>query len=128
MIKDFLIKNAFLFVPYLVFFLTPVAPMLILTGILVCTDLFTGIRAAKQRGEAITSKGFQRTVAKISLYFIAILLSRGMEVVFFDLPIARITAGYIALSEFKSNLENIGQYTGLDIWKNIVDKMQNLKK
>ena len=79
---------------YLVMFFAPIAEVLVLCGILVLCDLYTGVKAAKSRKEAITSDGFKRTVAKVTLYFIAILLSRGMEVVYFpNIPIASITSG-----------------------------------
>jgi hypothetical protein len=52
-----------------------------------------------------------------------------MEIVFFpQIPIANITSGYIAFVEFKSNIENISSITGLDIWKALIDKIQNFRK
>lgn len=115
-------------IPYLIFFFSPVMWTLLAVGILVGVDLFTGILAAKKRGEVIRSNGISRTVSKIALYSIAIILSRMMEVVFFPwLPVASITSGYIALVEFKSNLENIGEWTGIDIWNAIKDRI-TLKK
>jgi phage-related holin len=123
MIKSQLQKLLTIGIPYVMFFISPIVPMLLFVGFLVMADLFTGTKAAIKRGEIIHSKGLARSVSKITLYFIAILLSRGMEVVFFEnIPVTSLTAGYIALAEFKSNLENIGEYTGTDIWNYIKEK------
>jgi hypothetical protein len=60
----------------------PISPFLIFTVILVFCDLVTGIIAAKNRKEKITSFKIRRTVVKIVLYFIAILLAEGMRDIF----------------------------------------------
>jgi hypothetical protein len=59
--------------------IVPVAPFLIFTTCLVLCDLYTGTRAAIHRKEVLHSKGFRRSIEKIVLYFLAILLSAGME-------------------------------------------------
>lgn len=111
-------------IPYLVFFFAPITWSIIAIGVLVFTDVFTGIRAAQKRGEVIYSRTMSRTVGKMLYYSIAIVLSRVMELAFIDwLPIAQLTSGYIAVVEFKSNLENISQITGIDIWNHLRDKI-----
>lgn len=112
--------------PYAFFFFTPITWSIIGIGVLVFADVFTGIRAAKKRGERIHSKGMSRTVGKMLYYTIAIVLSRVMELVFTPwLPIAQLTSGYIAVVEFKSNLENIAQVTGVDVWNHLKDKFDD---
>jgi hypothetical protein len=62
-------------------------------------------------------------------YCLAIILSRVMEVSFISwLPIAQLTAGYIAVVEFKSNMENIAEITGIDIWNFLKDKLTDWSK
>lgn len=108
----------------MVFFFSPILAILFTTGALVLTDLFTGVFAAKKRGETIDSKKMSMSISKIIFYFVAIILSRLMEIVFFPfIPIANITAGYIGLVEFKSNFENIATITGVDIWKALRNKI-----
>lgn len=103
-------------------FLWPVWPFLILMIALTMTDLYTGTRAAKKRGEKINSRGLRRTVEKIVLYTAAILLCEGMKTVFFPaLNITYIAAFTVCLTETKSNLENIYQVTGTDVWANVRD-------
>jgi hypothetical protein len=48
-----------------------------------------------------------------------------MEVAFIDwLPVAQLTSGYIAVVEFKSNMENISEVTGIDVWNHLKDKFE----
>jgi phage-related holin len=121
-------KLAAVILPYLVFFFSPIYPLLFTVGILVFADLLTGVFAAKKRGEVIHSKTMARTVSKCIFYFIAIILGRLMELNFLQgLPIANITAGYIALTEFKSNIENIDTITGTNIVKAVINKIHSKK-
>ena len=105
---------------WLLAFVTPIAGFLALLTALVTADFLTGTRAARVRGEAITSKGYRRTVEKFLFYAIAILLAEGMEHVFFGqshyLPLTYIVSAFICVTEFKSNLENIGTITGTNPW------------
>ena len=112
-------------VPYLVFFFTPITAAIVGLGVLIFADVITGCRAAKLRGEEIRSNRLARTVSKIIFYSIAIILSRVMEVSFMEwIPVAKLTAGYIAVVEFKSNMENIASITGVDIWKHLMTKIE----
>ena len=116
-------------VPYIVFFFAPITAGLIGLGVLIFADVITGCKAAKVRGEEIRSNRMARTVSKIIFYSIAIILSRLMEVAFIDfIPLAQITAGYIAVVEFKSNLENIASITGVDVWKHLMKKIEGWSK
>jgi phage-related holin len=112
---------------WLLAFVLPSAAFLIFTTVLVFADLLTGTMAAKHRGEIIHSRGLRRSIVKIVLYFTAILLSEGFETVFvLGIDISYMVAGLIAITEFKSNLENIGQVTGIDIWSKIAEKLPSL--
>ena len=116
-------------IPYIVFFFAPITAALAGLGVLIFADVITGCKAAKVRGEEIQSNRMARTVSKIIFYSIAIILSRVMEVVFIDfIPVAQIQAGYIAIVEFKSNIENIGSITGVDIWKHLMKKIEGWSK
>jgi hypothetical protein len=116
-------------VSWLLSFIMPVMPFLVFTTVLVFADLHTGIKAAEFRGETIRSHGLRRTVSKIVLYFIAILLSEGMKYVF-HFPnwadVSFLVAGLIAVTEFKSNLENISEFTQKDYWGAIARRLPNV--
>jgi phage-related holin len=116
-------------VPYIVFFFAPITAAIIGLAVLIFFDVITGCRAAQLRGEEIRSNRMARTVSKIIFYSIAIILSRVMEVSFMDwMPVAKLTAGYIAVVEFKSNMENIASITGVDIWKHLMSKIEGWSK
>lgn len=114
-------------------FISPLMPFLILTIALVFCDTYSGVKAARKRGEIIVSNGLRRTIEKMVLYFMAILLAEGMRGVFQipNLPMTEVTITYIvaasiALIEFKSNIENIESVTGAKIWTYISDTIQKL--
>ena len=108
-------------------FLAPISSYLIAVGVLVFADQFTGMWAAVKRGERITSKAMRATIEKTIFYFIAILLSEVMRVVFMTaadvFPLTFIVASYIGIREFWSCLENISEITGTDIIGGIADKL-----
>ena len=116
-------------IPYVVFFFAPIYAALIGIGVLIFADVLTGMKAAAKRGERLHSRKMSTTINKMIFYVIAILLARVMEVSFIDwLPVAQLTAGYIAVVEFKSNMENIAEITGVDIWNHLKDKLTTLAK
>ena len=100
----------------------PIAPFIGLSIFLVFTDLYSGTRAAKKRGEQITSKGLSRTVEKIVLYFFCLLASELMTKVFhLPIPVTYIAAMAICMTEFKSMLENVNTVTNVNIFEKIKD-------
>jgi phage-related holin len=104
-------------------FFLPIAPYLLAIFCLVAFDTITGIASAKHRKEKIRANAMRRTVQKIKLYFIAIILVHLVEVVFFEFaPLTYIVASYIGIVELKSNFENIEEVTGTTIW----DKLRNI--
>ena len=116
-------------IPYVVFFFTPIWAGLVGIGVLLFADVITGIKSAKKRGEVIHSRKMSTTINKMIFYALAVILSRVMEVSFMPwLPVAQLTAGYIAVVEFKSNMENIAEITGIDIWLFLKDKLTEWAK
>jgi phage-related holin len=111
----------------------PVNSYLLFTMVLVVCDFVTGCVAARGRGEALDSRGFKRTVFKIFMYCGAILLSHGMDKVYFaplgiSFGLVWTVSIFIGLTEFKSNLENIGSYTGADVWTRVAAILPDLFK
>lgn len=96
--------------------LLPISASMEAVCALVVADLFTGIWAAKKRGEQITSWGMRKTVSKILAYELAIVLAYVLEVNFLTLlPAVKTIAGFIAATEFKSALENLSNITGVNL-------------
>jgi hypothetical protein len=86
-------------------------------GLLIAVDFVTGILAARKRGEPITSRAMGRTIWKCVGYQLAVISGFALEwLVPGGLPIAKLCAAAIGLSEFKSLAENIKAITGVDLW------------
>lgn len=117
-------KAGSILVGWVASFVAPVQAFMLLVWVLVAVDIVTGIWAAKSRGIRITSQAMGRTVPKMLLYPLAILISQGMVHTFFaNVPIVEsltyMVALFIASVEFQSNIENIGAITGIDIWTHV---------
>lgn len=101
-------------------FIWPISHFIALAVCLSIVDFVTGVRAAKLRGEQITSKGYRRTINKLTLYSLSVMLAEGMEWVFFEnhavVPITYVIAAFLCVTEFKSVLENVGSITGVNAW------------
>jgi uncharacterized membrane protein len=116
-------------------FIAPVQPFLIMAFALIVCDLITGISAAKRRKDVISSKGIGRSIEKMVMYIIAILLSELFRVTFLtevafgmveQFPIVYIVSITISIRELKSNFENIQVVTGTTLWGSIKDKLTGI--
>jgi hypothetical protein len=111
-------------------FFVPLKGFILFVLFLVIFDLYTGRKAARHRGELMHSKGLKRTVLKFIMYFIALLIARGVEVVFmqgfFEGSFVWTISAVICWTEVKSNFENIGEVTGNDLWKVIASKVPSI--
>lgn len=112
-------------------FLMNIAPFLYITFLMVFVDMYSGVRAAKRRGEKISSRGFYRTVEKIFVYASTIIVLESITKVF-SIPMSLTYMGALAIviTELKSFAENMKQITGVDILyriKDILTGIQNKK-
>jgi uncharacterized membrane protein len=97
-------------------FFIPIKGFLLFTVFVVFADTITGILAARQRGEAITSKGLYRTSQKVVVYFVGIMIFEGAKNTFsLPLNITYMVAFTIATTELYSISENIKSMTGVNI-------------
>ena len=116
---------------WVISFITPLWPMLLLMFFLVLSDAYSGVKAAQKRKEVINSKGLRRTVDKMALYSLAIMTAHGMSLVFMpSIELAWLPAFSICVAEIKSNSENILAYTGVDVGEKLLDilRSRNAKK
>lgn len=97
--------------------LAPIKALLYVISLLILSDTITGIIAAYKRGEEINSKGFKKTIIKLFLYNLMVVLAFLMEkFIFLDLiPFVKIGVAVIALTEFKSVVENFEQITDIKL-------------
>lgn len=107
--------KAALFSIFSIFF--PIKELLILTSILIASDTITGILAAYKRGEEINSHGFKKTIVKLFLYNLVIILAFLIEkyVIGDFIPFVKVGAAVIILTEFKSVIENFEAITGIKL-------------
>lgn len=103
----------------------PAAPMILTVLALCLVDLITGIWAARKRGESITSAGISRTVVKLLVYETAILLAwiTQLHLTGDAVPVAKIVASLVGITELLSCLENINTISGTNLLKTIIEKL-----
>lgn len=103
-------------------FLSPISNIIFGVVFLVLCDLVTGVVAAYRKKEKITSSKLSRTISKLLVYFVTVIITRvvsdyllfGSDVI----PLTSMVTSYIALTELKSILENLdkmskGQHSAL---------------
>lgn len=97
--------------------LTPIKELLIIVSLLILADTITGILAAYHRGEEINSKGFKKTIIKLFLYNLVVILAFLIEkyILLDFIPFVKIGVAVIALTEFKSVVENFEAVTGIKL-------------
>lgn len=105
--------------------LAPIHMVMITVGFLIFADLFTGIWAARKRGEKISSAALRRTVSKIVIYQLAVISGFMLETHILDnlLPVSKLVAGVIGMVEFKSMLENSNGIVGGNIFQLVLKKL-----
>lgn len=106
----------------------PAKALILITGLLIFSDLITGILAARKRGEKIKSAGLRRTVTKLFVYETAILLGFLVETYMLEgfLPISKIASGLISLVEMKSIFENLDVINGNPVFKALIEKLGSI--
>lgn len=116
-LKQTLIALAGSLYGYLLNFIIPIKYFLFLVGILVLVDLYFGTRAAKKGGDKINGDGIKKCVEKTKDYFVAILVTEAMRLVFFkdSLNITYVISGIISVAEYYSIIGHVSELTGLDI-------------
>jgi len=105
--------------------LAPIKPALATAFLLVMVDLVTGLMAARKRKEKITSLGLRRTISKLFIYELLIILSFLTETHLTGdlIPLVKLFAGFVGITELKSVMENLDAISGEPIISKIVDKL-----
>ena len=103
----------------------PAKAIILVTLVLIMSDLVTGILAARKRGEQIKSAGLRRTATKLFVYEAAILLGFLVETFMIDgfIPVSKMAAGVISLIEMKSILENLDAINGSPIFQSLIKQL-----
>jgi len=103
----------------------PIYPIMLSTGFLIFADLITGCWAAVKRGERITSAGWRRTSTKGGAYLIIIMSGFLAETFLLQgsIPISKIVAASIAMTELLSIVENVEFIYGQPIFSKLIKKL-----
>lgn len=104
--------------------LLPIQTALIATILIVFLDMVLGVSASLKEGYKITSRSLRRTVAKILVYEVTIILAHVLEAYMIDYPLTKAATGLIGIVEGKSCLENLYRLTKVDLIKIVIDKFQ----
>jgi phage-related holin len=105
----------------------PLKSVILTACILILADFITGVFAASKRKEAITSTGFKRTVVKLFVYETVLCLAfLAEQYMTTDLvPVQKICAAFIGLTEFKSILENLNDLAGGSMLNALINKINH---
>jgi hypothetical protein len=120
-VKDFLVG----FIVSTAAIFAPIKAVLLVTGLLIFADLITGILAARKKGQKITSAGLRRTVTKVCVYNVAIMVGFLAETYMLEgfIPISKIASGLIAVVELASLYENLNVIHGSNIFKELIERL-----
>lgn len=111
---------------YILPFVIPIQGYLIFMICAILSDTITGVIAAMKENNKLTSKGIWRTIEKIVVAGIAILISEGFRVNFLpDIPLTQGVASIIAFAEVKSIFENYYRITGHDIGTVLIETVKD---
>jgi hypothetical protein len=108
----------------------PVKATLVTVMVLTVADLVSGIAAARKRRKRITSAGLKRTIIKTTVYEAVVMLGFLTERYMTGdaVPVVKILAGFIGLTELKSVMENIEIISGMSIIKLLIKKLNDTPK
>jgi hypothetical protein len=101
---------------------TPVVPMLLTIGVLIIIDFLVGIYRAFKMNEQITSRKMGNTISKMFLYQLTIISLFLFETYILGsiMPVTKIGAALISITELKSIDESVEKMTGVGVWKKLV--------
>lgn len=102
----------------------PISKLLGTTLAMIIIDLITGIMAAKKQGVPVTSAGLRRTLSKLFVYELALMLAFLVQTYLSDsLPFISMASSMIALVELTSVYENLNIIGGNNLLKSLIDKL-----
>ena len=126
------------FCSVIIAFLTPIKPLLIVVGLIICIDTITGIYKVFKTKEKFSSRKLSRTISKMVLYLGSIILIfvldkylLGEIVKIFttvDLFPTKTWTMFLVGVELLSIRENIKAATKVDIWEKFKNLLRRAKE
>ncbi|WP_299434384.1 phage holin family protein [uncultured Aquimarina sp.] len=119
---DKIISMAF----WLLTILSPINGVMMTMVFLILVDFITGSYASYKRKIPISSERIGNTISKFFIYNLVILASFLLETFIVDeVPFLKIIAGFVAITEIKSILENFNKIYGIDLFKALVSLLKS---
>ena len=110
-------------------FFLPISGILIMIGVLIAIDTFTGIWKANKLNEKITSRKLSSIISKLALYEVTVIMFflidkfilNDIILTFFSVPfmLTKVTALVLASIEVMSINENYKIVKGIDLWQSM---------
>jgi len=110
-------------------FFLPISGILIMIGVLISIDTFTGIWKANKLNEKITSRKLSSIISKLALYEITVIMFflidafilNDIILTFFSVPfmLTKVVALVLASIEVMSINENYKIVKGIDLWQSM---------
>ncbi|KAA1245385.1 phage holin family protein [Aquimarina sp. RZ0] len=111
---------------WLLTILSPVNGVMLTMVFLIFVDFITGWYASYKNKLPISSLRISNTVSKFFIYNLVILASFLLEKFIVDeIPFLKIIAGFIAITEIKSILENFNKIYGIDLFKALIGTLKS---
>ncbi|GAA0731116.1 phage holin family protein [Aquimarina litoralis] len=111
---------------WLLAILSPVNGVMMTMVFLILVDFITGSYASYKNKVPISSERISNTISKFFIYNLVILASFLLETFIVDeVPFLKIIAGFIAITEIKSILENFNKIYGIDLFKALVSMLRS---
>ncbi|OED45607.1 hypothetical protein AB832_01340 [Flavobacteriaceae bacterium (ex Bugula neritina AB1)] len=105
--------------------LSPVNGVMMTMVFLILVDFITGSYASYKHKIPISSQRIGNTISKFFIYNLVILASFLLEKFIVDeIPFLKIIAGFIAVAEIKSILENFNKIYGVDLFKALMNLLK----
>jgi hypothetical protein len=110
-------------------FFLPISGILIMIGVLIAIDTFTGLWKANKLKEKITSRKLSGIISKLALYEITVIMFflidrfilNDIMLTFFSVPfmLTKVVALVLASIEVMSINENYKVVKGIDLWQSM---------
>jgi len=105
---------------------SPVKAIIITMVFLIIVDFITGAYAAYKKQIPIRSHRIMHTISKFVIYNLVILAAFFLEeYIVSEVPFLKIIAGFIAITEIKSILENFDKIYGVNPFKALINLLKN---
>ncbi len=114
-----------IFIFWLSALLAPIKGVVITVILLIVVDFITGSYASYIKKEPIESKRIRHTISKFFIYNLVVISAYFLEKnIVSEIPFLKVIAGFIAITEIKSILENYNRIYGVNPFKALINLLK----